>query len=117
MMTATDMQPRAPHAHKLQSHKAQTRSRTAEHINATMTKGGGGWLQCGKLMKLCREILSMPHNLLVAGQLQLLLPPHEKEITISLWHTPFGQSWPSWPQRGTGTIGTTHTDTIIIKSP
>lgn len=40
-MTATDMQPRAPHAHKLQSHKAQTRSRTAEHINATMTKGRG----------------------------------------------------------------------------
>lgn len=41
MMTATDMQPRAPHAHKLQSHKAQTRSRTAEYINATMTKGRG----------------------------------------------------------------------------
>lgn len=40
-MTATDMQPRAPHAHKLQSHKAQTRSRTAEHINATKTKGRG----------------------------------------------------------------------------
>lgn len=117
MMTATDMQPRAPHAHKLQSHKAQTRSRTAQHINATIRKGRG-WLQCGKLMKLCREILSMPHNLLVAGQLQLLLlllPPHEKEITISLWHTPFGQSW---PQPGTtGTTGTTHTDTIIIKSP
>jgi len=30
MMTATDMQSRSPHAHKLQSHKAQTRSRTAK---------------------------------------------------------------------------------------
>lgn len=34
-----------------------------------------------------REILSMPRNLLVAG-----FVPHEKEITISLWHTPFGKS-------------------------
>jgi len=69
-MTATDMQSRSPHAHKLQSHKAQTRSRTAKPSVKDLDLGlgcdwGGGTVRRysgGKLKKLCREILSMPHQ-------------------------------------------------------
>lgn len=51
-MTATDMQPRAPHAHKLQSHKAQTRSRTTEHQcnDGAGTKNGEGGRQAYEIM-------------------------------------------------------------------
>lgn len=60
MMTATDMQPRAPHAHKLQSHKAQTRSRTAEHQCNARDKGSAGEGGCLVAVRQAYEI--MPRN-------------------------------------------------------